>query len=124
MRIKNVNKTFVIKKGYRKTSKAVFRFDERLKSLFINDKAWNEYFSDSNLIKKIGDVIALAESNGGKKIVGYIQCIGGGCSSQCRSICDALGRFIGIKVNTDMRHRRRNRPGKSGPNSEKPNNKR
>lgn len=124
MKNRNVNDTFVIKKGYRKTSKAVLRFDERSKILMINGKAWNEYFSDVNLTKKISDILSTTESNAGKKIVGDINCIGGGCSSQCRSICDALGRFIGVKVNTDMRHRRRNRPGKSGPNSEKPNNKR
>lgn len=124
MKNKNVNDSFVIKKGYRKTSKAVFRLDERMNVLLINDKPWNEYFSDSNLTKRVSDILSIYAANGEKSLVGYIQCLGGGCSSQCRSVCDALSRFIGVKVNTDMRHRRRNRPGKSGPNSEKPNNKR
>jgi ribosomal protein S9 len=124
MKGKSINSTFIIKKGRRKTSKAVLRVDERCKSLIINDKSWNEYFSDINLTKRVSDIISNHEASGGKKIVGYIDCIGGGCSSQCRSVCDALSRFIGLKVNTDMRHRRRSRVGKSGPNSEKPNNRR
>ncbi len=122
MAIKKIKNIALIKKGTRKTSKAVFTVNN--KQLTINHKAWNLYFSDETFTKRISDIITAHELNGGTKITGFIKCIGGGVNGQCDAICDAISRFIGVKVHTDTRRRIRNTPGKTGPNTQKPNNKR
>lgn len=111
----------LITKGFRRTAKAVY-FPSN-SPLTINGKKYNEYFSDIFLSKQFCDNVEKFS------IGGRISIAGGGPVGQYKAMIDALLRAEQksdktIRVKTDPRTRRRSRVGYTGPNSQKPHNRR
>lgn len=113
---------YEIKKGFKKTAKAVF-FKKAKCTLSINGKKWNEYFNDKAVTNELSILINKMEE-AGHDLSGFIKCYGGGFKAQLKAISDAIMRICGIKPEQDTRQRWRNKPGLRGVNKGAVHNKR